>query len=65
MELQLQKTAIKSSAFNSQRQLSPNGACLHLNTLCIVLIESNWGFLSIDDQIQEMRANSVDINLSV
>jgi hypothetical protein len=53
LEMELRRAAVGSgeAAVRAQALNAPNGACMQLGPLCLLLVEGSWGWLGADDQL--------------
>mmetsp|Transcript_24746 Transcript_24746/g.33997 ORF Transcript_24746/g.33997 Transcript_24746/m.33997 type:complete len:1591 (-) Transcript_24746:85-4857(-) len=52
LEEKLRVVAVESSNFNTSMSTRPNGTCCCIGDFCLVLIETAWGHVGADGQIQ-------------
>lgn len=64
-EKALRRLAMKCNELSTNIPALPNGGCLILGSLCIVIIEAGWGLLSVDDQVRSLTKAEVDIHADV
>lgn len=57
--------AMKSSDLNAKLEVTPNGVCMVLGSMCVVLMESAWGNLAPDGQVLSDFGASVEISQKV
>lgn len=43
----------------------PNGACIQLGSVCLVLLESNWGWIGGDQQLFYPPVKEIEIHEQV
>ena len=43
----------------------PNGACINLGTVCLLILESNWGWLGADQQLFYPPIKEIEIHEKV
>jgi hypothetical protein len=65
LEMQLRAAAVASGELTVSASAQPNGACLRLGTLCLVLVEATGGWLGRDDQLVFPIVREVEIHESV
>ena len=65
LELQLREAAVRSGELAVTSSAQPNGACLQLGSLCLLLVESNWGWIGRDDQLLFPMVKEIEIHEQV
>lgn len=48
-----------------QSSQCPNGACINLGSVCLLLLESNWGWLGADQQLFYPPIKEIEIHEQV
>ena len=56
---------MKSSELNAKLEVTSNGVCVILGSVCLVLMESAWGNLAPDGQVLADFGTSVEISQKV
>lgn len=65
LEMELRQAAERSGEIAVTATAQPNGACLQLGTLGVVVVESSWGWLGRDDQLLLPMVHEVEIHEQV
>ena len=65
MEIELRDAAVRSGELAVSAAAQPNGACLQLGSLCLLLVENTWGWLGSDDQLVFPMTKEIEIHEQV
>ena len=65
LELDLRRAAEYSGELAATASAQPNGACVQLGALCLLIIESSWGWLGRDNQLLFPMVLEVEIHEQV
>lgn len=63
--MELRQAAERSGEIAVTATAQPNGACLQLGTLGVIIVESSWGWLGRDDQLLLPMVHEVEIHEQV
>ena len=63
--MELRQAAERSGELAVTATAQPNGVCLQLGTLGVILVESSWGWLGRDDQLLLPMVHEVEIHEQV
>jgi len=66
LDEKLREVAVESSNFNTSVSSRPNGICCCIGDCCLVLVESAWGHIGSDGQIQHHQLDgpaSVEVDI--
>lgn len=65
LEMELRQAAERSGELAVTATAQPNGVCLQLGTLGVIVVESSWGWLGRDDQLLLPMVHEVEIHEQV
>lgn len=65
LEVELRESAVRSGELAVSAAAQPNGACVQLGALCLVLVEGSWGWIGRDDQLHFPMVTEVEIHEQV
>lgn len=65
LEEELREGAVRSGELSVTATAQPNGVCVQLGALCLVLVESTWGWLGRDDQLLFPMVTEIEIHEQV